>query len=281
MTDEPELIVVEPPDLGRDWRAEQERKREAVFGRYRDHLVQALAAGAPSPAPETLAQTILEVLFVWDDISTGARCGCSCHPRLAEGDLHDSGFACPCRKTAEERRAWWADWQTECDAYWDSPEGRRERAARQAEEDALALWLADAADVLVTSHGGWAPEQWSGTVEGHSFYFRERHDQWSIELDLVPTGHFYRVWIGGDLDEASSFETRESTRGEVIAEGTTNTEGYGASPVERAVFIVGTIRTHLRRRECHVHVSEAAELERSFGRPLAWCPACGIKLAAR
>ncbi len=29
-----------------------------------------------------------------------------------------------------------------------------------------------------------APEQREGTVDGHSFYFRERHGTWRIELDL-------------------------------------------------------------------------------------------------
>jgi hypothetical protein len=28
-----------------------------------------------------------------------------------------------------------------------------------------------------------------------------------------------------------------------------------------------------------VHLSERADLELLFGRPLAWCPACGVRLS--
>lgn len=34
------------------------------------------------------------------------------------------------------------------------------------------------------------PEEWHGEVDGHSFYFRERHDEWRIVLDLRPSGRF-------------------------------------------------------------------------------------------
>lgn len=56
------------------------------------------------------------------------------------------------------------------------PEGLAATAARQAEEDALEAWVEADGGIEVRSHGGCAPEQWEGTVDGHSFYFRERHD---------------------------------------------------------------------------------------------------------
>jgi len=65
--------------------------------------------------------------------------------------------------------------------------------------------------------------------------------------------------------------------GDVIAEGTTSVEGYGATLVDRARFIVDTIRTHLQRGACDVHTSERDDLELLFGRPLDWCPACGMR----
>lgn len=75
--------------------------------------------------------------------------------------------------------------------------------------------------MTVTEFGGFAPEPWRGSVDGHTFYFRERHDQWRIELDLRPTGRFHKVFKGGDFDDDSSFELAESLEGDVIAEGTT------------------------------------------------------------
>lgn len=52
---------------------------------------------------------------------------------------------------------------------------------------------------------------------------------------------------GRDLVDGPGEEEREVTAGDVIAEGTTTAAGYGVTPVERARFIVGTIRTHLCR----------------------------------
>lgn len=173
---------------------------------------------------------------------TGDRCRCSCHPQLPETDLHDYGADCPCRHTAEERRAHGLTWQAENDAFWASPEGRDIKSARQVEDDALAGWLATQPGVVVTSHGGWTPEQWRGSVDGHSFSFRERHDDWRIELDLAPSGRFVEVWRGGDVDD----EARS--------------------------------RTHLRRRGCTTHTARLAELEQLLGSPLAWCPACGQRI---
>ncbi len=123
------------------------------------------------------------------------------------------------------------------------------------------------------SHGGLAPEQWRGTVDGHSFYFRERHDHWRIELDLAPSGRFVEVWTGNDDANARKF--KEIDEGEVIAEGTTAVAGYGETPLERARFIVDQIRTNLRRRRCTVHNTEHDALELLLGRPLEWCPVCG------
>ncbi len=108
------------------------------------------------------------------------------------------------------------------DAHWDTAEGRTQEADRQAEEDELVGWLVGHPDVVVTSHGGWAPEQWRG----------------------------------GDLDDDGSFEDKEVDEGEVIAEGTTGATGYGRTPVERAVFITGLIRDHLRVQHCRVHTTE-------------------------
>ena len=132
---------------------------------------------------------------------------------------------------------------------------------------------------MVTSHGGWAPEQWKGAVDGHSFYFRERHDHWRIELDLRPTGRFGRRWTRGELDSDDVFESVETTEGDVIAEGTTRAPGYGETPLERIGFITDTIRNHLAPQKCTLHIGSARDdLAALLGESLRWCPSCGVRL---
>ena len=201
-------------------------------------------------------------------------------PEAAESDFHDYGFDCPCRSTPEVRRQKWDAWMAKLDEFWASPEGMEVTAAREAERQEVADWLAGHTDVVVRSFGGMAPEQWWGEVDGHSFYFRERHDHWRVELDLRPTGRFSRVWVGGDLDDDASFERREIEAGDVIAEGTTSVAGYGDSPLARLRFIVEVIRDHLLRQRCTVHIDDRDALELLWARPLAWCPACGTPLSS-
>jgi hypothetical protein len=136
----------------------------------------------------TWSEAVLARLFVVTPREGGGTCVCSCHPRLPDSDLHDYGFACDCQLTAEERRRLMDQWWATLDAYANSPAGAAERAHRLTEENDLAGWLAGQPDVVISSYGGYAPEQWTGSVAGHRFSFRERHDCWRIELDLRPTG---------------------------------------------------------------------------------------------
>lgn len=260
-------------------RAERDRQRIRGRGLYRDGLIKVLAdLGLPAPDNAAAAERIIDHLFVIRGAAGAEACGCSCHPRLPETEFHGYGFDCPCRLSDEERRASWDRWVVEMEAHRQSPEGVAHAAAMRAEEDELVGWLVGHPDVVVTSHGGWAPEQWRGSVSGHSFYFRERHDDWRIECDLQPSGRFVRAWRGGDFDDDSSFELTELTEGRVIAEGTVNAPGYGRTATERIAFIVGIIGDHLRRQQCQVHTVELAELEWRFERPVRWCPACGFEL---
>lgn len=279
MFDEPEMHIISFPDLGDEQQAEREQQRREGRRRYLDDLAGFLAdRGSPGLDPRGWAEAILDHLFVTLRRDGDGVCPCSCHPRLPETDLHGYGFDCTCRLSPDERRERFAAWTADMDIYRDSPEGRAEVAARQAEEDELIAWLVSQPDVVVTSHGGWAPEQWWGSVDGHSFYFRERHDEWRIEVDLQPCGRFSRVWRGGDLDDDRNFEAKELEEGSVIAEGTISVDGYGRNPTERIAFIVGTIRDHLRRQRCRAHTAGLADLERRVGHQLAWCPACGTRL---
>jgi hypothetical protein len=132
--------------------------------------------------------------------------------------------------------------------------------------------------VVVDSHGGWAPEQWRGAVDGHSFYFRERHDDWHIEIDLRPTGRFVRAIDGRNDDGTTGYRQRELEQGDVVASGTIYAESYGTTVIDRAQFIVTTIRDHLRRQECDHCGSERESLSALLERDVRWCPVCGVRL---
>lgn len=131
--------------------------------------------------------------------------------------------------------------------FWQTSEGQRLQAARHAEEADLQAWLADQPSVVVHDHGGYAPEQWRGEVDGHSFYFRERDTEWDIEIDPRPSGSM-RVVDGTHDDGTTRYRQHEVIEGDVIATGTIAAESYGANPRERAEFIATTIREHLRRK---------------------------------
>jgi hypothetical protein len=153
--------------------------------------------------------------------------------------------------------------------FWQTPEGQRLQAAHQAEEVDLQAWLADQPGVVVHDHGGYAPEQWRGEVDGHSFSFRERDTEWDIEIDLRPSGQSMRVVDGTRGDGTTGYRQHEVIEGDVIATGTTAAEGYGANPRERAEFLVTTIRDHLRRTRVAVIARTVAEHSSELNHPLS------------
>lgn len=277
MFEEPELhLITFPPD--HEAQAERERQRAGGWCRYRGHLAVTLVElGLSADDATRWSEAMLARLFATQR-EGGQPCACSCHPQLPSSELHDYGFACVCQLTAEERRHRWDEWRAKLDAYANSPAGAAERVHRLAEENDLAGWLAGQPDVVISSYGGYAPEQWTGSVGEHRFFFRERHDCWRIELDLRPSGRFVQSWRGGDIDDESAYEPREIEEGEVVAEGVIDVPGYGSTPVERATFIAGTIRDHLRRQACDRHATGLIELERALGCRPQWCPDCGTRL---
>lgn len=48
--------------------------------------------------------------------------------------------------------------------------------------------------------------------------------------------------------------------------------------MERAQFIVDTVRIHLTRQTCTHHVDALTPIEAVLGAELRWCPTCGIRL---
>jgi hypothetical protein len=279
--DEPEKLYVTDfsnvPGVA-EHREQLESARRESRRRYRDHLTTVFDLhGAPAPA--ALADVALDALTVGRYIDSGERCRCACHPRLPETDLHDYGFACTCARTREERRRTWHEWLNDIKAFWESPEGQKIRADEQAAEADLQAWLAVQPGVTVGSHGGLVPEQWDGQVDGHSFYFRERHGEWRIELDLRPRGRFARTLAGTNSDGTPQYGQKELDQGDIIAHGTIDDDAYGTTLIERAQFIVDTIRTHLTRKQCTLHHDDLASIEALLGAEIKWCPACGTRLS--
>ncbi|ASW84902.1 MULTISPECIES: hypothetical protein [Mycobacterium] len=283
MDEEPEeLYVTDFSNVpGADeYREQLESARREARRRYRDHLTTVFDLhGAPEPA--VLADVALDALTVWRYVDSGERCRCGCHPRLPETDLHDYGFACTCARTREERRHTWHEWLNNINAFWESPEGQRITADEQAAEADLQAWLAGQQGVTVNSHGGLTPEQWYGEVDGHSFFFRERHGEWRIELDLRPSGRVIRTLAGTNSDGTPQYGQKELDEGDIIAHGTIDDDRYGARPVERAQFIIDTIRIHLARQICTLHHDDVSSIEGLLGTPITWCPACGTRLPRR
>lgn len=260
-----------------DHRERAERARREAYRRYRDHLA-VVFTGHAGADPGELADLALGALTVWRYVDSGERCWCACHPRLPDTDLHDYGFDCVCSRTPEERRRVFQLWRDDIKAFWQSPDGQQIKAAEQAGEAELQSWLADQHGVVVHSHDGPCPEQWNGEVDGHSFYFRERHGEWRIEVDLRPRGRFIRTVAATDSDGTTRYEKRELDEGDVIAYGTTDMEGYGTTPLERAEFITDTIRIHLARQACTLHRNDLSAIRAVIGTAVRWCPACGTRL---
>jgi hypothetical protein len=266
----------EPFDAER-FRAEREQHRQNYRERYRQ-LVEDQLNEIPSAGAADAAENIIAAVFERGGGDDGGTCYCSCHPRLPDSDFHDGGFDCPCQRTPEERRAAWDEFRRSLDEFWASDEGQAIHAKSEAEEQALLIWLAAHPNVVVTSHGGMAPEQWEGSIDGRRFYFRERHDEWRIELDLRGTGRFVKVWTSADSEDEPE-QLREIQQGDIVARGTIDDDGYGATPAERIQFIVNTVRTHIRREACRLHREDLAHLSGMLGSEPAWCPACGTQLS--
>lgn len=249
--------------------------RSAVSGAY---LAEVLGKrGVADPAG--VAYAVLAALTEWPDIETGELCSCSCHPQLPSSELRDLGFACNCTRARQHRPDSVRWLVNDIDEYWRSPEGLEVRAADEAAEDELQAWLSQQQGVVVDGHGGWAPEQWRGIVDRHGFYFRERGGDWDIEMDVRPTGESIRIVDGQNDDGTTRYRKQNIERGDIVASGTIYNDGYGTTPVERAQFIVTTIRDHLRRQACTHHPDKLDAISTVLGSGVDCCPTCGIRLA--
>lgn len=207
---------------------------------------------------EMTADVVIAALFDAKR-SDGRDCICSCHPSFSS--LHDDGFDCSCSWT-DERRARsareWEEWSS-------SPESEEQEAHFEAERAAIAQWVAGNPGVVAEQTTSMIPEQWEGTVDGHSFYFRERHDQWHLEIDLEPTGRFANRIVGTSSDRSFETEPESIDQGRVIAEGSYSQLPIGA--LGHLEFIVHTIRDYLFAESC------------DHDGALFYCPQCGKRMS--
>jgi hypothetical protein len=228
-------------------RARREAERVRLRTRYVRHLV------VTADIDEATAERVIDVLFD-HRTADGQPCPCGCHPRMA--GQHDDGFDCPCgwdeARRAERSRRW--------DRLLDDADVDGLRTRHASEEAAITRWLAGQTGVTAERLTSYAPEQWSGTADGRSFYFRERDGLWRIELDLEPTGR-YADRVVGVRDGEFVTEPEPILEGTVIAEGVDSQ--LGPTPVDHLAFIVTTIRDHLWAREC------------DHAGALLFCPKCG------
>lgn len=136
------------------------------------------------------------------DLDAALTCMCACHPRPADPTLHDGGASCRCQLTPEERAAAF-------DTYLElSAEFRDEQDAYIERRD--AAFAAEVARLGVTARitVGAMPLVIVGEVDGRAFMFRERHDEWRVQIspDGDPLGdpqeweHTIRIASGG-VDE--------------------------------------------------------------------------------
>lgn len=245
-----DLFIV---DFGHDDDAQARREAEGarLRNRYVRHVVEA------AHVDDATAERVVAAIFD-HPAQDGRSCACGCHPQLSA--LHGDGMDCPCS---------WDDVRRECErrrfaSLWtDTPAARELREQHAADEAAITEWLTGRTGVTARRTTSYAPEQWEGTVDGHSFYFRERHGVWRIELDLEPNGRFANRLVDFGEDGEPRTEPVPLTEGEVIAEGT-DTE-LGDTPVEHLAHIVRKVRDHLWARDC------------DHAGALFFCPKCGTR----
>lgn len=247
----PDIYIWKPGgEDAEESRRRREAEREQTRRRYIDHLVKAVNLD------RSVAERTIAVLFDHrnrdDDI-----CPCGCHPSFSS--LHDDGFDCPCGWDGERR----AKEAEALKRFFDSAEAEERREAHAFEDLEIAAWVASQPSVEAERVSEFVVEQWKGSVDGHSFYFRERHGLWQIELDLEPTGDLADRLVGVENGEFVT-EPVPMVEGEVIAEGAASQ--LGESWIDHISFIVRTIRDHHWARDCD-HLGA-----------LLFCPKCGERM---
>ena len=207
------------PLVGSDeWRQRCKQERAETRRRYTAVVAETIAtASGPEASVEDLAEAVMAALFDHTDVVHGTACFDDCHPRLPVGDdRHDHGLDCFCQWTQERRDEERKRFKAEVEDRWSTPEALASKEQAESEEREFRAWVDTQPGLTVITHGGAAPEQWNGTVNGRRFYFRERDASFTIDLD-----------------------------GQEVAGGTINAPGYGKTQIERGQFIQRVIQQYL------------------------------------
>lgn len=211
----------------------------------RDMLIEFLEIGeqAMEAKRERRAKALAGMDGVLRDVPAALECVCACHGE--DDTLHDGGITCPCQLTKDERVAAMDEALREISEWHADPEYV---AVREAAENEFAA-VAGELGATIERHGGGAPYVITGSVDGQTFYFRERSDWWTVEI--------------GDPKDGGSW--RYDTASILVAEGSSDDltgAGYETLALRLAVQAV---RSFLARRAC-AHLGEGA-----------WCQDCGVK----
>jgi hypothetical protein len=247
---------------GEEERARREAERAAqharVRTRYGRHVVDVVGVD------EITAELVMSALFDHFDVVTGEPCQFGNHPKLPEPDSNgDEGFDCRCGWNQERRDAEHAAWCARWEELQNSAESLADQARWAAEQAEVEAWIGAHPGVVARQTSTACPEQWEGSVDGRSFYFRERHGQWRIELDMEPNGRFAQRFVG--TDEAGEMVTEPVE----LTEGTESAQcveaALGETTIDHLAFIVRTIRDHVTGEKC------------PHAGALVYCPTCGVR----
>ncbi|HEY5878974.1 MAG TPA: hypothetical protein VIU11_08690 [Nakamurella sp.] len=261
-----DIYVLKPGDSD-EWRARREAELAQLAEtrrRWIDRVTDDLAIDVVT------VRRVVSAVFDHPDSKESARaepgqapvarsageCSCSCHPRF---DLtHDGGFDCPCTWSAERRE------EARTAFMEDAPWKVELREAADREQREVDAWLAGEPRVTARRTCFAAPEVWEGEIDGCSFFFRERHGEWRIEIRLARNGRFVDRLAGVGPDGDLVTEPVELTSGTEIARGLD--DDLGGTAIDRLAFIVDAVRSHLRAESCR----------RDGAR--AFCPDCGRRV---
>ena len=186
------------------------------------------------------------------DIDKAADCRCSCHPSPASRSLHEGGADCPCQLSAAERAE---RWDRLFEHLGETTEAVEEADRERAELTAAAAELDVDAELRCSAF----PFVVAGACDGRSFYLRERHGRWRVE-------------VAADPDCADLWGTTGALGIEIAAGGAADLcDADGErSPVEALRLAVHAVRLSALRDICS-HEQPSDESHR-------FCRCCGTPL---
>lgn len=191
----PPIVHCLPPPPGAEELARRARV-DAEFAQQRAEREARAAALLP------LRRVMLEDIDGLRDVDAALACWCACHPRPADPTMRGGGLSCRCQLTDEARAAALAELLALPDDLLEEEEAYRAR--RDAEFAAAATRLGVTAHITIDA----APLVILGEVDGRAFKFRERGEQWRVQIrqDDDPLGdpeeweHSITI-ASGDADE--------------------------------------------------------------------------------